>query len=117
MESRVANQRPDGPISLTEPMHLILLSLLRGDRHGYAIMQDVDTISGGSVAMGPGTLYGAIKRLLRARLILETKERPHSDEDDERRRYYRISDAGKDAVKRETERLRRIVNFARKQLA
>ncbi len=117
MGSPMTSVKQDRPVALTEPMHLILLSLLHGDRHGYAIMQDVEAITAGTVSMGPGTLYGAIKRLLQARLIVESKQRPRVDDDDERRRYYRISDAGRDVVKQETARLQRLVSFARRQLA
>ena len=106
---------PSEDVALTEPMHLILLSLLDGDRHGYAIMQDVESITGGEVRMGPGTLYGAIKRLLQAKLIVETEQRGGND--DERRRYYRITVLGRRVLERHTAKLQRLVSFARRRTA
>lgn len=100
------------PSTLTPAMHHILLALLAGDLHGYAIMQAVESISDGAMRMGPGTLYGTIKRLLEQRLIDETDERPAADSDDERRRYYRLTPAGRQAVAAETARLERLVRFA-----
>jgi hypothetical protein len=99
------------PAPLTPALHHVLLALLQGERHGYAIMQDVERITGGAVRMGPGTLYGAVKRLLEAGLVEEAGER-----DDpsvyERRRDSLISAAGGGAVAAETARLRRLVDFA-----
>lgn len=97
--------------SLTPAMHHILLALLDGDLHGYAVMQAVESISGGTMRMGPGTLYGTLKRLLEAGLVEETEERPVAD-DDERRRYYRLTAGGREAVRAETARLARLVKFA-----
>ena len=97
-----------GP-ALSPVMHHILLALLEGERHGYAIMQSVERITDGAVAMGPGTLYGALKRLLEAGLVEEAGERSDGDE---RRRYYRLSALGRQAVRDETARLQRLVEFA-----
>jgi DNA-binding PadR family transcriptional regulator len=97
------------PNALSPVQHHILLALLEGERHGYAIMQSVERITGGTARMGPGTLYGAIARLIDAGLIEEAGERADADE---RRRYYRLSASGKRAVRAETERLRRLVDFA-----
>jgi DNA-binding PadR family transcriptional regulator len=77
----------------TAPLH-ILLALRGGERHGYAIMHEVDALSDGTVTMGPGTLYGAIKRLLTDGLIEESPERPAPALDDQRRRYYRMTGLG-----------------------
>lgn len=99
------------PAPLTPALHHILLVLLQGERHGYAIMQDVERITDGTMRMGPGTLYGAIKRLLEAGLIEEAGERDDPS-GDERRRYYRITAAGRRAVVAETARLQRLVAFA-----
>jgi DNA-binding PadR family transcriptional regulator len=101
---------PSGPLS--PAMHHILLALLEGDLHGYAIMQSVEALSNGSLRMGPGTLYGTLKRLLEQRLVEETDERPATDDDDERRRYYRLTPSGREAVRSETARLSRLVRFA-----
>jgi DNA-binding PadR family transcriptional regulator len=83
----------------------VLLVLSEEERHGYAIMREVERISDGAVRMGPGTLYGTIKRLLDAGMIEETGERPDPDLDDERRRYYRITGLGERVVTAEVRRL------------
>ena len=97
------------------PAHLhILLALLEGERHGYAIMQSVERITDGATRMGPGTLYGAIKRLLEAGLVEECGERAPAG--DERRRYYRLTGVGHRAVSAEMGRLQQLVDFARSHL-
>ena len=96
--------------ALTPAMHHILLALLEGERHGYAIMQAVETLSHGDMRLGPGTLYTSIKKMLDGRLIEESAQRPEAD--DERRRYYRLSTAGREAVLAETRRLSRLVQYA-----
>jgi DNA-binding PadR family transcriptional regulator len=83
----------------------VLLVLAQGEKHGYAIMQEVERISEGAVRMGPGTLYGTIKRLLEGGLVEETNERPDPALDDERRRYYRITGVGDRVVAAEVRRL------------
>jgi len=89
-------------------MH-ILLALADGEKHGYAVMREVEQMTDGEVTMGPGTLYGAIKRMLSAGLVEETDERPDPDMDDERRRYYRATGLGVRVLSAETERLERLV--------
>jgi DNA-binding PadR family transcriptional regulator len=106
---------PTDPV-LTPAMHLILLALLGGDRHGYAIMQAIESLTDGTTRLGPGTLYGSIKKMIDAGLIEETGERPDPELDDERRRYYRIAGPGRKAVVAETERLDRLVAYARPYL-
>jgi DNA-binding PadR family transcriptional regulator len=91
----------------------ILLALADGEKHGYAIMNEVETSTQGEVKMGPGTLYGSIKRMLEARLIEELEERPDPEMDDQRRRYYRLTGLGRRVVKAEAERLARQVAVAR----
>lgn len=91
----------------------ILLSLARGERHGYGIMCDVKETTDGAMRIGPGTLYGTIKRLLAARLIAESEMRADPELDDERRRYYRLTAAGKNALEAETRRLAACVRIAR----
>ena len=100
----------DERVALTSAMHHILLSLLKEERHGYAIMQAVEALSDGAMRLGPGTLYTSIRKLLDAGLIEESSERP--EEDDERRRYYRLTTAGREAVLAETRRLSHLVRFA-----
>lgn len=103
------------PAPLTPALHHVLLALLQGERHGYAIMQDVERITDGTLRMGPGTLYGALKRLLESGLVEEAGERDDPNVD-ERRRYYRITSAGRSAIAAETARLRRLVDFAHDRL-
>jgi DNA-binding PadR family transcriptional regulator len=90
----------------------ILVALAEDDRHGYAIMQDVAVLTGGAVKLGPGTLYRSIQRLLEEGLIAELAARPATG-DDERRRYYRLTPAGRDAAKAEAGRLARMLKLAR----
>ncbi len=91
----------------------ILLALTTGDKHGYAIMKEIEAFTDGAVAMGPGTLYGAVKQMLRAGLIEESAERPDPDMDDERRRYYRLTDLGARALRAEVARVERLARTAR----
>jgi len=96
---------------LTPAMFHILLALADGERHGYAIMQEVATR--GNMRLGPGTLYGSIKRMLAGGLIEESDERPDPEMDDERRRYYRLTDFGQRVVSAEVERMAKLVRHAR----
>jgi DNA-binding PadR family transcriptional regulator len=96
-------------LPLTPAVFHILLALAEDEKHGYAIMQDVEELSAGQVTMGPGTLYGSIKRMLAAGLIAETDERPDPARDDQRRRYYRLTDFGAKVAAAEADRLRRLV--------
>lgn len=104
---------PEIPLPLTPAAFHILLSLSGGERHGYGIMQDVAAHTGGALRMGPGTLYGSLKRMLAAGLVAEAEERPDPELDDERRRYYRLTDFGARALAAEAERLERAVRVAR----
>lgn len=100
-------------IPLTPAVFNILLALSDGEKHGYAIMLEVETNTDGEVKMGPGTLYGSIKRMLESGLIVESGERPDPQMDDQRRRYYRLTGAGQRALRSESERLERQVMVAR----
>jgi DNA-binding PadR family transcriptional regulator len=91
----------------------ILVTLADQDRHGYAIMQDVANRTGGRMKLSPGTLYGSIKRMLEDGLILEVDERPDPHQDDERRRYYRLTPLGRRAAQTEADRLATLVRQAR----
>jgi DNA-binding PadR family transcriptional regulator len=91
----------------------ILLALSDGERHGYGIMQEVAEDTAGSLQLGPGTLYGCLTRMLAARLVEESDVRPDPDLDDERRRYYRLTDLGARTVRAEAERLASAVSAAR----
>lgn len=100
-------------MSLPESHLHVLLVLAEGDAHGYRIMHVVDTMTSGAVHLRPGVLYSALGRLADAGLIVETDERPAAELDDQRRRYYRITDAGRHAVGAEIDRLAQLVRHAR----
>jgi DNA-binding PadR family transcriptional regulator len=91
----------------------ILLALADDDRHGYAIIQDIAARTDGELRLSAGTLYRSIQRMLEQGLILETRERPAPEEDDERRRYYRITPEGTAAARAEARRLGQLVKMAR----
>lgn len=93
----------------------ILLALAAEERHGYALMSDVEELSDGALRIGPGTLYGSIKRLLAAGLIEESEARPDASLDDQRRRYYRLTAEGRAALSAEATRLARLVTVATKR--
>src|SRR5260370_42410978 len=84
----------DSPAPLTAAMFNVLLSLADGEKHGYAILKEVEEQTAGEVQLSTGTLYGIIKRLLSDGLIAEMRDRP-VDSDDQRRRYYRLTDQGR----------------------
>ena len=104
---------PEEFLPLTPAVFHVLLALADGERHGYAIMQEVVASTGGQIKMGPGTLYGTIKRLLEIRLIEESDERPDPKLDDERRRYYRLSALGQRVASAEAQRYAAMVEVAR----
>ena len=91
----------------------ILIALVREDRHGYAIMQDVEARTNGELRLSAGTLYRTIQRLLEQGLIRETRDRPAPELDDERRRYYRITALGEAAARAEARRMTDLVRMAR----
>ena len=93
----------------------ILMALAGQDRHGYAIIQEVEARTDGAVRIGAGTLYRSIQRMLEQGLIIETRDRPTPDLDDERRRYYRIAPFGSEVVRAETRRLAQMLKLARAQ--
>ena len=98
-------QAPNDFLPLPSSSFHVLLVLAEGEKHGYAIMQEVQRISDGAVRMGPGTLYGTIKRLLESGLCEEAEQRPDPELDDERRRYYRITGLGEQVVAAEVRRV------------
>ena len=110
-------QDPERLLPLSPAIFHILLALADEDRHGYGIMQEVKSRTDGRVKLGPGTLYGAIKRLLEQGVLAEQDERPDPALNDERRRYYRLTDFGQKVLRAEAERLARLVKQAQaKQL-
>jgi DNA-binding PadR family transcriptional regulator len=113
MAVRDSDFNPDSMLPLPSAAFHILVALAEGDRHGYAIMQDVAAGTGGRLKLNPGTLYTTIRRLLEQGLVIELDERPDPDEDDERRRYYRLTDRGRDVAMAEAVRLQQALAFAR----
>ena len=99
---------PAGP--LPDVVFHILVALADNERHGYSLMQEVAALTGGRVRLSPGTLYGAIQRMLEQGLIEEVRGRAGADE---RRRFYRITSDGRTAAVAETERLRQLLAQAR----
>src|SRR5208282_3782389 len=87
----------------------ILLALAEEDRHGYAIIQNVALRTGGELKLSAGTLYRSLQRMLEQGLVVETRERPSPEHDDERRRYYRISEYGTAVARAEARRLTQLV--------
>ena len=101
--------------TLTPAAFHIMLVLAAGENHGYAIMREVAQHTQGKLRLGPGSLYGTIKRMLADGWIEETEERPDPELDDERRRYYRLTGVGRKLVQAEAERLEQLVNIAREK--
>jgi DNA-binding PadR family transcriptional regulator len=104
---------PEDFLPLTPAMFHVLLAIADKERHGYEIMQEVHERTEGSVRLGPGTLYGSIKRMLADGLVVESNDRPDPEFDDERRRYYRLTDFGYRVAKAESERLAALLKSAR----
>jgi DNA-binding PadR family transcriptional regulator len=113
MKLQVESKSPQSFTPLTPAVFHILLTLADGEAHGYAIMQDALKRSGGSVRLGPGTLYGAISRLLADGLIEEFEKAASSEKDDPRRRYYRLTKLGGRVLAEETQRLETLVQAAK----
>ena len=95
-------------VPLSPVVLAILLSLAEGEKHGYAVMKDARSPSGGGIQMGPGTLYGSIDRMMRDGLVEESDK-----QDNERRRYYRLTRLGRSVLAAELERLDAAVSSAR----
>lgn len=98
----------DGPgefLPLTPVAFEILLALAAGDRHGYAILRDIEERASGRIGLHPGTLYRAINRLMESGLLVELDERPAPELDDQRRRYYRLTELGRQVAVAEARRL------------
>jgi DNA-binding PadR family transcriptional regulator len=112
---KVVESKTEDLLPLTPAVFHILLALADGERHGYDIMREVESLTAGKMQMGPGTLYGSIKRMLRDGLIEETEERPDPELDDSRRRYYELTGFGRKVLVAESERLARLVEVARRR--
>lgn len=102
---------PDSLLPLRTNWFHILAVLSESDQHGYAIMQEVNEQTQNKVRLWPATLYGAIKKLLEEELITEIDDRPSAEDDDARRRYYRITPFGRQVLNAELGRLRELVSF------
>src|SRR5579872_1890536 len=110
---RQAHPDPDAMLPLTPAIFNILLALADGERHGYSIMQEIAAQTRGKLRIGPTTLYRSIKHMLEDGLIVETDERPDPALDDERRRYYRLTDLGQRVAAAEALRLEQTLAVAR----
>jgi DNA-binding PadR family transcriptional regulator len=110
-ESEALDPGPYVPLS-PAALHIVL-SLNRGERHGYAIMSDVERLSDGVITLGPGTLYGTIKKLVVDGLIEQTDTRPDPTLDDQRRKYYRLTALGASVCNAELQRLANLVERTR----
>lgn len=106
--------RPESLLPLPLAAFHILVALADGDRHGYAVIKDVEARTGGSLKLSAGTLYRSIERMLGQGLIREIASRPAPDADDERRRYYRITPLGRTVAMAEARRLEQMVALARR---
>lgn len=107
---------PSGFLPLPASAMYILTSLGEGPSHGYRIMTTVEELSGGSVRLGPGTLYGSLKRMVGQGLIEEVEERPDPELDDERRRYYQLTALGARVAAAELDRITTLASAARRRL-
>ena len=92
----------------------ILLAVSDKQLHGYAIIQDIEGRTNGEVVLSTSTLYGAIKRMMRDGLVERSEERPDPELDDERRRYYRITDFGREVARAEAQRIERLAKIVRR---
>jgi DNA-binding PadR family transcriptional regulator len=106
---------PSSFVPLPPATFHILLAVADEDRHGYAIIQDVAARTGGELKLSAGTLYRSVQRMMEQGLIVEPRERPEPEYDDERRRYYRITPFGRKVAEAEARRLAQLVRMARQR--
>jgi len=104
---------PESFLPLKPHWFHVLLSLANQEQHGYGIMQEVLERTGGKIRLWPATLYGTLKRLIEADLIAESDARPSREQDDPRRRYYRLTTLGRRVLAAESERLEDLVRLIR----
>ena len=115
--NRVTNVRDlESLLPLTPTAFHVLVAMANGPRHGYAIAREVEELTDGRIVMGPGTLYGSLQRMLAAGLIEETDNPGEEGLHAGRRRYYRMTPVGSNALRAESERLLRAVNVAQERL-
>ncbi|MBI2687512.1 MAG: helix-turn-helix transcriptional regulator [Acidobacteria bacterium] len=108
--------KPEDLLPLTPTEFQVLIALAAGDRHGYALMQEVKAQTNGQINLGPGTLYTLLDRLLTGALIEESPRRPEQNED-QRRRYYRLTRLGRRVLEAEAQRLESLIRAARRRLS
>jgi DNA-binding PadR family transcriptional regulator len=113
MNEKTTRREIDELLPLPTATFHILLAVTDQDRHGYAIIQDVARRTDGELKLSAGTLYRSIQRMLEQGLLVETRDRPDPDEDDERRRYYRITALGTAVARAEARRLSELLRMAR----
>ena len=106
---------PESLLPLTPGMFQVLIALADGDKHGYAVIKEVARRTNGSIALSAGTLYTIIRRFEQEGVIAETVERPDAALDDERRRYYRLTEFGRDVAGAEARRMETALGMARKK--
>src|ERR1022692_3979422 len=107
------HEDPASLLPLPSATFHILMAVASEDRHGYAIIQDIEQRTGGALRLSAGTLYRSIQRMLEQGLLVETNERPAPEQDDERRRYYRITPFGTAVAQAEVKRLAQLLDLAR----
>ena len=108
-------QPPESAAALTPAMFQVLLALGDGEKHGYAILKEVEQQTNGHVRLSTGTLYAMIKRLVSDGIIAECRNRPPAEEDDQRRRYYRLTPLGRQVATTEAERMEQLIATAREK--
>lgn len=106
-------QSAELPLPLTPAMFHVMAALADGEKHGYAILKEVAEQTQDEVRLSAGTLYGIIKRLLAEGMIAECSERPAPELDDSRRRYYRLTDWGREVAGAEAARMEKLIVMAR----
>lgn len=113
MKNKITSEETS--ITLTPTIFHILVVLSGGERHGYAILREVKEIAEGKSNLGPTTLYRSIRTMLDGKLIEATDERPDPESNDERRRYYRLTEFGSKVLNDEVKRLESLVRVARRK--
>jgi DNA-binding PadR family transcriptional regulator len=106
-------RRSDEELPLSPPVFYVLLAVADRERHGYAIMQEVEQRTDGKIRLLPGSLYSTLKRMLTTSLIEECEGTSDTDSDDERRRYYRITQHGREVATAEADRMATLIDLAR----
>ncbi len=103
-------------LPLTPTVFHVLVAVASGPRHGYAVAQEVEELTEGRIVMGPGTLYGSLRRMQDAGLIAETENPGEEGQHADRRRYYKMTPLGREALRAESERLTRALAVAQERL-